>query len=246
MKERTFYTINLDIKRILFLSVIFILIVGYVFLLGRSIGKKQGVAANTPQDNQTPASNSTTDTKVAPEKEKAAIKNDIVPSTDDKNKTNKEEVLVKNIKTDEKSDTKKSSSKNDALLNSQPKEIIGSEEESSEIIGEESESKPKKKKSKKKSSKKTKSTESTTPTEPVNLERSDYYTIQVGAYSTEEAASKVKSDLSVAGDVSIQKQGEYHAVRIGQASSKKGLDKILSKLPSQYKKLAKVKHIKAE
>lgn len=41
MKERTFYTFNLDVKRILLLVILLIAVLVYVFLFGRKIGQRQ-------------------------------------------------------------------------------------------------------------------------------------------------------------------------------------------------------------
>jgi SPOR domain len=43
MKERTFYTINLDSRRIIIIGIIFALCMAYSFFLGRTLGKKQAI-----------------------------------------------------------------------------------------------------------------------------------------------------------------------------------------------------------
>ncbi|HNF24302.1 MAG TPA: hypothetical protein PKV80_07520 [Leptospiraceae bacterium] len=48
MKERTFYTINLDLRRIVILSIIFLGIVAYSFGLGMTFGKKRAEKAQEP------------------------------------------------------------------------------------------------------------------------------------------------------------------------------------------------------
>ena len=69
MKERTFYTINLDIKRIIILLCLLILIAALIFYGGMSIGKKQSVV----QEVKTSMDSSLEGNKANPN-EKAPIK----------------------------------------------------------------------------------------------------------------------------------------------------------------------------
>lgn len=90
MKEKTFYTINLDTKRIIILICVLILLASFIFYIGLSLGKKQSivkeVVGNSEELNE--------DYKVDPN-EKAPIKmeNEIKNIAPNKPNDNNSEII---------------------------------------------------------------------------------------------------------------------------------------------------------
>lgn len=224
MKERTFYTFNLDITRMIILAAVLLLIIGYVFMLGRSIGKKTG----KPED----ATVTTELNKTSPEK--VPIKEDkgVIPPTnsEDASKTKSDVVELPNKEAGTENvsnppkDNKDTSKEADLTIkkdleNSTPITVEG--EDNKDPI-----KTPIKKKKK------------------LAKARTIQYTIQLGAFSTLELANRFKTQLISNNKIEttpyIQKRGSLFAVKLGESTDKAELKKIIESLDPSIAKNAKI------
>lgn len=223
MKERTFYTFNLDITRMIILAAVLLLIIGYVFMLGRSIGKKTG----KPEDAIITEQNKTSSEKVPIKEDKGAIP---PTNTEDANKTKSDvvelpnkEAGTENISNPPK-DSKDASKETDLttkkdLENSTPITVEG--EDTKDPI-----KTPIKKKKK------------------IVKARVIQYTIQLGAFSSLEAANRFKTQLISNNKIEttpyIQKRGTLFAVKLGESTDKAELKKLIESLDPSIAKNAKI------
>ncbi len=203
MKERTFYTINLDMKRILIILFILLLFFAYFFFLGRVSNK---------------------------EKAKNQIVEEIKKENpvDQKNESTDKLSDLENIKTEKNSETieLKSNVKEEAKTTTPVVELA---EEKKQEITPAKVTKTYSKRIKKKNSKK----------ENLNEEKETtvFYSIQLGAFSSEEQATKFKNKVIQSNKKLgknyvpiVQKDENFFVVRLGRSNSKEELEKVIQNL----------------
>jgi cell division protein FtsN len=213
LKERTFYTVNLDTRRIVILLVIFGAVLAYSYMLGYSLGKKRGMREANPETasaEQKPNTNA----KTIPKKVKPVIESEEELSQHADENLMKSEVVS---------------------LNPPKKEDEVSVLEVEETPTTKS-TKPAEKQSKKKK---------LPPSKKLEVEETGpFYTLQLGAFSSQDQAIKFREELlstqKVSGKLSpyIYKNGELFVVRMGRASRKKDIEKIISKLDPKLQESA--------
>lgn len=197
MKERTFYTINLDSRRIAILVMILVLLLVYSFILGHTIGKRKGIkeALESSEKTETNVSKLTTST---PTPTRPTIKSDEEASIDAQEEIAKQKRETIPLKSE-------------------------SRLEETEEAPQKSEIEQKKKKPKKKS------------------ESGEFFTIQLGAFGTEEQAQKFKekvlSQSKVSGgrhSLKIEQRGELFVVTLGRYPSKEEANQAKNKLDPDF------------
>ena len=206
MKERTFYTINLDLSRIVVLGLILVGLLAYFFMLGNAMGKK---SAHKEMENKDATVHSEEEHKP---KEKAPIKIEEESSPASHEEKVKEDVV----------DLKPAPSKtaNNTVLEVKEEVIKPVVTPPVKTVT------PVKK---------------TTVTNPVPsrsivIEEKGYFTIQLGAFSSQEQAIKFKETVlsknKLGGKLSpyIQKNADFFVVRVGRSTAKEDLEKIILKL----------------
>ncbi|MCB1141881.1 MAG: SPOR domain-containing protein [Leptospiraceae bacterium] len=204
MKERTFYTINLDSKRIAVLLGILLVVLVYSFLLGYTLGKKKGqreTGGTGTADELSFREKESKTGKFPDETKKEKEKDELTEDSEDSIKS--EIVELKPAKENEKKEASpKESSK---TKSSSSKEVV---------------------------------------TEKLTLEYPMYYSIQLGSFSTKSQARKFRKELIANNKIYtrfkpyIIKNGNLYSVRMGRATIKEDLDKILLKLEPDLQKTA--------
>jgi cell division protein FtsN len=200
LKERTFYTINLDARRITVIGMILLLLLVYSFILGHSIGKRKskedGGEVSKTETTKMLASNRPT------------IKSDEESSLDAK-----EELTPKKAEVIDLNETEK--------------------DEEEEIPAPKPDKQTRKKKTKK----------------PIE-ETSAYYTLQMGAFSSEEQAQKYKEKLMAESSLSggryatrIIQKGELHVVQMGKFTTRTEAESTKSKLEPKVQSSAIVQKV---
>lgn len=198
MKERTFYTINLDLRRITILVSALILLVVYSFILGHTMGKKKA------------------EKELAEEAEISLLRER------DLKKTKEPPAIRENEPV--KPETK---------IETEPVQEFAEEEipETPELpVG-----KPIRKKKEKPAS-------NVIPEKKQETEEPDFYTLQLGAFSTKEQASRYKDELlnnhKKIKRLSpyLMKNGELYTVRMGKGLSKEDMETEKNKLSPDIKK----------
>ncbi len=204
MKERTFYTINLDVKRIAILVTILLLLVIYSFMLGHTLGKRKAEKEFTE------------------EREELSLgkPKDFEPSSSPKRELNKQ--LPEAPKTEP--------------LDQNEESVIEDLPETAEPPI----SKPKKKKEKEKSN----LAPSDNPPKKVieSEEEPDFFSLQLGAFSSREQALKYKENLLTENkkfkklNPYIMKNGDLFTVRMGKSLNKEEMEREKNKLKGDFKK----------
>ncbi|TGK22996.1 SPOR domain-containing protein [Leptospira stimsonii] len=234
MKEKIFYVINLDNKRILILSLFLLGLLFSFFFLGVSVGKKRGGNSGEESLTLNDIKNQEVQSgipfsepgQIPTEGNKASATSEIPPATTSSPSNSKEQdsVTFKNIPPAtevvefKKSGTSPSSSV-EKENKSAPETLSVKEPEGSR------ESKKIKKNEEKKSKRISKSSSD---------EESNGFTLQVAAFKDKQKADELKKSISgkdknSKATVKRSRNG-YYTVRFGSASSKKeaeGLSKIL-------------------
>ncbi|HMV41602.1 MAG TPA: SPOR domain-containing protein [Leptospiraceae bacterium] len=242
MKERTFYTINLDLRRIVVISVVFIGLLIYFFMLGNAMGKKS-VAAKDPSKDV--ADTSKAEMKAseksllkpspeenmvpAPPEEKTEPKDseivDLKPSTDTTKpipvpapspvQEVKEELTKKPVAINTPQPNAKTVSP--VAVNPQPLNP----------------NLPAKKPIYPYPAKKVATLPAKTP---IVLEEKNIYTIQLGAFSSQEQANKFKDNVITKNKFPnkfapyVLKQRDFFVVQVGKSTAKEDLEKIVQNL----------------
>ncbi|MBE7410577.1 MAG: SPOR domain-containing protein [Leptospiraceae bacterium] len=213
MKERTFYVINLDNKRIGIILVLLAVMLSSFFLLGMSIGKKKAIAENPEK----PESMEVVSEKYElPGMEK---KSDFSPNPENSGLKHSDSLAAKKTEVIE--------------LNHSFKEepLSGKNKLSASFPDSDFSKKPKI--SKKQSIKGTKEKIIKLAPRPAKVVRNETYTVQLGAFRNKKEAYSLKNSLvqSKKGlKPYIQKEGEMYFVRIGNSKDKKELKKIIDRL----------------
>jgi cell division septation protein DedD len=215
MKERTFYTINLDSKRIFVLLLIFLGFLAYFFFLGRSSVREKKNAEEVTKLEPTKHA----DLKTEPITEKSP--DELKPPEDKKSKTGIDTIELKPkpkeeakttpavVEIDESKKTTEEDKSEDAPLKNTVSKIT----------------KPKKLVKKK-----------TAKEKELVVEEKNYFTIQLGSFSSLEQANKVKDTVIKKNKLGgkyipfVQKNNDSFVVRIGRTNSKEELEKILQNL----------------
>jgi cell division protein FtsN len=210
MKEKTFYTINLDMTRIIVIIALFFLILGYVYMLGRK--------NPTPTVSEPPQNNSS---------EKVPIKDDKGPNPNLTSKTEEPGSDVIDLSTKENLD------ETDLLTTPNEVEDVKPEEV--------------KKKKSRKAVRKRKETPTISSTAPVEV----LYTIQLGAFSSLEKATRFKNQVmannkELATIPYIEQKDGLFLVRLGSSSSREELKKIIDSLDDSLSSIARIKRKSAE
>lgn len=220
MKERTFYVINLDNKRIGIILTLLTVMLSSFFLLGMSVGKKKATAqiAEKPDGQE----------MVSERYELPGIekKDDSVKITEDMYAKPAETIPKKEAEVVD--------------LNSayQEKSRVSGNKITATFPG--TDIAPKKE-PKKAALNKTKKAKIANPSkEPV---AGDTYTVQLGAFRHKKEAMALKKDLieSKKGlKPYVQKEGALYCVRIGKSKDKKELKKIIARLGQSFQTLAMI------
>jgi len=212
LKERTFYTINLDVKRIAILVSILLLLLVYSFMLGHTLGKKKAekeIAQEsseasvplTPEDEFSKSSPSEKISKRIPGKPPEINKAEVIESRT-------EESLETDIPETPEIPESKPKKKKEKLLNREPKEP----RETSPKKVNDSEDEP------------------------------DLYSLQLGAFSSREQALKFKENLLTENKrfkklkPFIMKNGDLFTVRMGKSLQKEDMERERNNLGSEFKK----------
>jgi cell division septation protein DedD len=247
MKERTFYTINLDIRRIIFIVLILIGMMSYFFVLGNAMGKKSVAAKDNTSKEIT--DNSHTENK-SNEKSllKSSAEENMVPAPAEEKTENESEVVDLNKTT---TDTTKPipvpvspvlEVKED--LSKKPGQVVPVQPNSAKTIAAPGMAvsvnpnpipvAP---------AKKTvypmplKKQVPVAPAKtPIVLEEKNFYTIQLGAFSSQEQANKFKDNVITKNKFPgkfapyVLKQRDFFVVRVGKSTVKEELEKIVQNL----------------
>ncbi|WP_039948279.1 SPOR domain-containing protein [Leptospira fainei] len=218
MKEKIFYVINLDNKRITLLSIFLIGLLFSFFFLGVSIGRKRGqvqedlslnshnnstvALSSEPTQGQTPhiAANSAA-TQNGPREEEIKFRN-LPPGSE-----------IVDLRTNVSSTKKEDVAKISADAPSEPhkeKKLVKREKESkkSEVVSRKS----------------------------VHKNEGGFY-VQIAAFKGREKADELKSSIGGKSYVKKTKNG-YFTVRMGNFPSREDADKSIKKLPSNLKEKA--------
>ena len=212
LKERTFYTINLDVKRIAILVSILILLLVYSFMLGHTLGKKKAekeiaqdsIESVTPLSTEDEFSKTTPPEKVSKRipnnKTPEVVKSEVLEST--------EESVETEIPETPEIPESKPKNKREKLLNREPKEP----REPTPKKGNDSEDEP------------------------------DLYSLQLGAFSSKEQALKFKENLLSENKrfkklrPYIMRNGDLYTVRMGKSPQKEDMEKERNNLGADFKK----------
>ena len=231
MKERTFYTINLDIRRITIFVFILVGLMSYFFMLGNSMGKKSVAAKdNTTKD----LTQTTTEEPKHPEKSplKPSAEENMVPAPAEGEPKDSETV-------DLKPSTQPIDSAKPIPVPVSP--VLEVKEDLT-----------------KKPVAVTPALPATTATQaaplkkpvypypvkkpvpviktPLVLEEKTFYTIQLGAFSSQEQANKCKDNVITKNKFPgkfvpyVLKQRDFFVVRVGKSTVKEELEKIVQNL----------------
>ena len=220
MKERTFYTINLDLRRIVILSIIFLGIVAYSFGLGMTFGKKR---AEKGQEPSIAGVKTEKDPQEGFPEEKPPIRSEeeYLPQVNNGSEKNKsaETKTAETKPAPEKTDVKKEEKKTET----KPPEV--------KPVEKKAEIKPPRKKK--------------TALKKIEIEDQNFYTLQLGAFSSQEQAQKFKDNVvseSKTGRFSpfVQKNGELFVVRIGKAKDRDEIEKYLKSLDARLQSTSMV------
>jgi cell division septation protein DedD len=217
LKERTFYTINLDVKRIAILVSILLLLIIYSFMLGHTLGKRKAEKEFSEEREE-----------LVSQKPKEARKADLGIDPENGSKKELDRKLLESPKTD-------AVDPND-----------GSVIEELPETAEPPISKPKKKKEKP-----PQSTSDLAPKKIMeNEEEPDYFSLQLGAFSSREQALKYKENLLQENkkfkklNPYIMKNGDLFTVRMGKSLNKDDMEKEKNKLKGDFKKDVMVVRVK--
>lgn len=246
MKERTFYTINLDIRRIVFIVAILIGLMTYFFMLGNAMGKKS-VAAKDNSSKELTDGNRHDENKLseksllkhsaeenmvpAPAEEKVDGKEsevvDLKPSTDSAKTIPVPVSPVQEVKEDL---TKKPiavnpvqplPSKTPAVANPvTPVAVSPAVPVKKPIYAYPAKKIPL----------------APAKTAPIVLEEKNFYTIQLGAFSSQEQANKFKDNVVTKNKFPgkfapyVLKQRDFFVVLVGKSTAKEDLEKIVQNL----------------
>jgi cell division septation protein DedD len=203
LKERTFYTINLDVKRIAILVTILLLLVIYSFMLGHTLGKRKAEKDYLEEREELSLGKSKdSDSPGSPKKEL----NRQIPETPKTEALdpNEENVIEELPETAEPPVSKPKKKKEKSTLPPSdtpiPKKVIESEEEP------------------------------------------DFFSLQLGAFSSREQALKYKENLLAENkkfkklNPYIMKNGDLFTVRMGKSLYKEDMEKEKNKLKGDFKK----------
>ncbi len=215
MKERTFYVINLDNKRIgVILALLSIMLTSF-FLLGMSVGKKKAMTQTEKSEGMELVSEKYELPGL--EKKEEIVKNED-PNSQKQTDHEKKAVEMVELKP---ANSEKFKINNDKISASFP------DSDSSPAIT---------KKANIKKSKKIKMNESSTISTEV-------FTVQLGAFRNKKEASTLKKELIRAKkglNPYIQKEGAYYCVRVGKSKDKKELKKIIARLGQSFQSSAMI------
>jgi cell division septation protein DedD len=213
LKERTFYTINLDVKRIAILVSILILLLVYSFMLGHTLGKKKAEKEIALENSEASTPLSTEDEfskSPPPEKVSKRIPGNKPPeiSKSEVAEPTTEESVETDIPETPEIPESKPKKKKDRILNREPKEP----REPTPKRGNDSEDEP------------------------------DLYSLQLGAFSSKEQALKFKENLLTENKrfkklrPYIMKNGDLYTVRMGRSLQKEDMERERNNLGSDFKK----------
>ncbi|TGM12700.1 SPOR domain-containing protein [Leptospira selangorensis] len=218
MKEKVFYVINLDNKRISLLSLFLVGLLFSFFFLGVSVGRKRGqvqddLALNSNRDNLQSLSSSTVNQAMEESSAPSAIKKE-------------EEVKFRNLPpgaevVDLRSDISPAKKEEPSKIEV---EAPSSSHPEKKLVRKEKESK--------------KSVHTSPRKAAVHKADNDFF-VQVAAFKTKEKADELKSSLGGKSYVKKTKNG-YFTVRMGNFPSKEDAEKSMKKLPGNLKENALV------
>lgn len=208
MKERTFYTINLDLSRIVVLGFILVGLLAYFFMLGNAMGRKSAHREMENKENNTVAHQE----EESKPKEKAPIKIEEETAPASSEEKAKEDVVDlkphKTVNNNTVVEVKEEAIK--PVVTALPVKTVTP-------------------------AKKT-AVNTPVPSKSIVIEEKGYFTIQLGAFSSQEQAIKFKETVltknKLGGKLSpyIQKNADFFVVRVGRSTAKEDLEKIIQKL----------------
>ncbi|TGL60439.1 SPOR domain-containing protein [Leptospira sarikeiensis] len=217
MKEKVFYVINLDNKRITLLSLFLVGLLFSFFFLGVSVGRKRGqvqddLALNSSQENLSSMSSSTVNQTMEESSPSSGIKKE-------------EEVKFRNLPPG-------------AEVVELRSEVSPAKKEEPSKIEVEAPSSHTEKKLVRKEKESKKSIHTSPRKAAVHKSDNDFF-VQVAAFKTKEKADELKSSLGGKSYVKKTKNG-YFTVRMGNFPSKEDAEKSMKKLPGNLKENALV------
>ena len=210
MQRRTFYVVNLDIKRIIFLFMFLIATVSSFFTLGLSLGKRstQNYAQNIELSRSEQNSNAVV------EVDSQILEDNLSPNLNEPLVTQTSEPKIEITSQNEEVTTPPT---NIEVINLNPDSSQNQSPEASERIAD---------------------------TKPASIQQpdlTDYFTIQLAAFTSEEGAKKLKTDIEKSNKVEVyieRNNKGYYLVRVGREKTRSSINRILRNLKSGYKKTA--------
>lgn len=240
MKERTFYTINLDVRRIVFIVAILIGLMTYFFMLGNAMGKKSVAAKDNSAKDLTEAHHEENKT---PEKSplKSSPEENMVPAPPEEKVDGKEsEVVDLKPSTDNAKaipvpvspvqEVKEDLTKKPVAVN--PVQPLPAKTGQTPPPVAVNPALPAKKALYPYPAKKVLPPAKT----PIVLEEKNFYTIQLGAFSSQEQANKFKDNVITKNKFPgkfapyVLKQRDFFVVLVGKSTAKEDLEKIVQNL----------------
>lgn len=242
MKERTFYTINLDIRRIVFIILVLIGLMTYFFMLGNAMGKKSVAAKENPKETS-----ETTRHEETKANEKSLLKSspeeNMVPAPpEDKVDGKESEVVDLKPSTDANKaipvpvspvqEVKEDLTKKPVAVNPVQPLPAKTAQPGSIPVNPVTPVLPAKKAPYAYPAKKTIAPAKT----PIVLEEKNFYTIQLGAFSSQEQANKFKDNVVTKNKFPgkfapyVLKQRDFFVVLVGKSTAKEELEKIVQNL----------------
>ncbi|EPG66182.1 SPOR domain-containing protein [Leptospira wolffii] len=220
MKEKVFYVINLDNKRITLLSLFLLGLLFSFFFLGVSVGRKRGqVQEDLALNSQGGLSSSS-----------SSVSQNMEESVRISENKREEEVKFRNLPPGAEV----------VDLNSEVSPAKKEEPSKIEVDAPSHSSSEKKIVRREKEPKKSVSVASKKVSHPRKVEKSDDdFFVQVAAFKTKEKADELKSSLGGKSYVKKTKNG-YFTVRMGNFPSKDEAEKSMKRLPSNLKDKALV------
>lgn len=243
MKERTFYTINLDIRRIVFIILVLIGLMTYFFMLGNAMGKKSVAAKDSPKETSETTRHE--ENKVS---EKSLLKSspeeNMVPApAEDKVGGKESEVVDLKPSTDATKaipvpvspvqEVKEDLTKKPIAVNPVQPPPGKTAQPGPVPVNPVTPVLPAKKAPYPFPAKKAIAPPAKTP---IVLEEKNFYTIQLGAFSSQEQANKFKDNVVTKNKFPgkfapyVLKQRDFFVVLVGKSTAKEELEKIVQNL----------------
>lgn len=214
MKERVFYVLNLDNRRIFTLAIFLVAMLFSFFFLGLSVGKRQGVMEAYKYDTIKPVSGN------------------VATANNPSNSTPQEIIELKN-----QSAIPSNGSLNESIvtINEEQNTRLNTENQEPKLTTYEQKKTNSSDEQKKKSAKKNNHTKS-----KGTVKKSDnYYSLQVASFKNKEQAEKAVAQISdndkIKSEPFVEKSGSYYLVKVGKYKKRSSAKKALTTVNKELK-----------